>query len=272
MQVIVPYSLALASALTCCIFLRLLRHLSDPKCLRKYPSVLPLAGLTNLVYIVFNQRATNAGLTRTEALLAPHQEHHILRLGPSRLSFAKPQAIKDIYGTGTKCIKGDLYTTIGGTPNLLSVVDKQTHSVKRKRLSRAFATMYLLEWKHKVASNVAKLCEQLDKRADRGLWLDFRYWSNLFTLDAIMSIALNLDTSFMQAESAICQIPASGGRAKTIDAMECLRSMNRAIDPYVWSKSIYRASKALAFMWSNRRELWEKAADWQVYVASLVIE
>lgn len=254
------------------ILLRTITFVRDSKDLRKYPSILPLAGVTNLVYIAFNQRARTQGITRSEALLATHNEHPIVRLGPNRLSDASPEAIKDIYGTGSKCIKGDQYTTIGGTPNLLSAVDKQVHSIKRKRLSRAFATVHLLEWEHKVAVNVARLCERIDAHAEGGKTLDFRHWSNLFTLDAIMSIALSLDTGFMQSGSATVQITALGGKTRSIDAIECLRSVNRAIEPFVWSKTAYRALKALSFLWPARRRLWDKSADWQAWVRSLVAQ
>lgn len=265
------FCLAAASIILSYILLRLGTYLFDAKRLRKHPSVLPFAGLTNLVYIGFNERARAKGGTRTEALLAAHQDRPILKLGPNRLSFAKPEAIKDIYGTGTKCIKGDQYTTIGGTPNLLSVVDKQFHSVKRKRLSRAFATVHLMEWEHKVSYNVRKLHAQLDAHVADEKTLDFRHWSNLFTMDAIISIALSLDTGFMQAGSSRAEITLPGGQIKTIEALDCLRSVNRAIEPFVWSKTAYTILKAFSSLTSSsRRVAWAKAADWQVYVGNLV--
>lgn len=126
------------------------RHLSD------YPSIAPFASITNLAYIVHNVVLPDA-TTRTEVLHASHARHPVLRLGPARLSVASPAAIKDIYGTGSKCEKGDQFETPGGTPNLLSVVDRDWHAVKRKRLSAAFATSHLVDWEHKVQEKIRHL-------------------------------------------------------------------------------------------------------------------
>ncbi|KAI6881205.1 cytochrome protein, partial [Hortaea werneckii] len=254
------------------IFLRLCEFLHDSKKLRKYPSILPFAGITNLVYVGFNERARSRRIARTEALLTAHQDRPVLRLGPNRLSFASTEAIKDTYGTGTKCIKGDQYTTIGGTPNLLSVVDKEFHSVKRRRLSRAFATAHLLEWEYKVSHNVRKLHHQLDTHVAKGRTLDFRHWSNFFTLDAIVSIALSLDACFMQSGSSTAEITLPNGRTKTIEALACLRSVSRAVEPFVWSRSVYTLMRAFSRFTPYRHSTWAKAADWQVYVGNLVAQ
>jgi hypothetical protein len=268
MQYTLNFLIALLAAAY--LVIRLATYFFDIKGLRKYPSLIPLCGLTNILYIAFNARARAAGITRSEALLAVHQGRPILRLGPNRLSFARPQAIKAIYGTGTKCGKGDQYTTIGGTPNLLSVVDKQAHTIKRKRFSKAFATAHLLDWEHKVVHNVKKLLQQIDRHADTREALDFRHWSNLFTLDAIMSIALSLESNFIQSGCTTVCVPAPGGKIRSIEAVECLRHVNRAIEPFVWSKTVYTILKGLAPIIPSYRQRWAKAADWSTYVLDLV--
>lgn len=252
------------------LLLRIGSYFVDRKGLRKYPSVIPFSGFTNLAYIAFNFTARSKGTTRTEALYAAHQGRPVLRLGPNRLSFAKPEAIKAIYGTGTKCRKGDQYTTMGGTPNILSVVDKHFHSVKRKRLSQAFATTHLLAWEHKVVHNVRELIRQLDSHAEKEEELDFRHWSNLFTVDAIMSIALSLDTKFLESGHSWTKLSMPDGRTKTVDAIDSLRSVNRAAEPFVWSPTLYRTMKRLSTLIPSRRQQWSRAEDWTLYVADCV--
>jgi cytochrome P450 len=260
----------IATVAAACLVVRLWTYFYDSKGLRQYPSIVPLCGLSNIIYIGFNTRARAVGSTRSDALLASHRGRPVLRLGPNRLSFARPQAIKAIYGTGTKCTKGDQYTTIGGTPNLLSVVDKHAHSIKRKRFSRAFATAHLLDWEYKVVHNVGKFLKQVDHHIDSGQEMDFRHWSNLFTLDAIMSIALSLDSNFIQSGCTSVEVPMRGGKTKTIEAVECLRSVNRAIEPFVWSKNAYTILKALSPVVPGMRQKWISATDWSAYATNLV--
>ncbi|RSM18005.1 hypothetical protein CDV31_003103 [Fusarium ambrosium] len=58
-----------------------------------------------------------------------HKEHPVIRTEPNSLSYGSVQAIKDIYGHGTKCLKGEFYETLAGSHfHLADVVDKTDHA------------------------------------------------------------------------------------------------------------------------------------------------
>jgi hypothetical protein len=67
----------------------LVDYFRDPKGLRKYPNLSPLAGITNLAFIW----ESNKGF-RSAALLEAHKKSPVVRIGPNSLSYGDPKAIK----------------------------------------------------------------------------------------------------------------------------------------------------------------------------------
>lgn len=169
----------------------------DAKGFRKYPKLNFLSGITSLSYVWEHRQSF-----RTKRLYGLHQKYPVIRLGPSTLSFADVRAIKDIYGHGSPCRKDDVYAlTAGSHSHMLNVVDREDHARKRRMLSNAFATRNLEQWEFKIIDKVERLLIQFDRRctspyfseariAPEDLTVDFRFWSNLFTIDAIADIAL----------------------------------------------------------------------------------
>ncbi|KAJ4263898.1 hypothetical protein NW762_005935 [Fusarium torreyae] len=82
-------------------------YLRHAKGLRRYPNFHPLAGTTNLPFV----REAAKGF-RSHTLYEMHKTHPVIRTGPNSLSYGSVQAIKDIYGHGTKCIKGEFYEAL----------------------------------------------------------------------------------------------------------------------------------------------------------------
>ncbi|RMJ10010.1 hypothetical protein CDV36_010363 [Fusarium kuroshium] len=93
----------------------------------------------------------------SKTLYEMHKEHPVIRTGPNSLSYGSVQAIKDIYGHGTKCLKGEFYETLAGSHfHLADVVDKTDHARKRRALSAAYALKNLENWKFKVADKTER--------------------------------------------------------------------------------------------------------------------
>ncbi|KAE8153133.1 benzoate 4-monooxygenase cytochrome P450 [Aspergillus avenaceus] len=135
----------------------------DPNRLRRYPNQNLFSGLTSLAYVYERRHSF-----RTRELRLQHDKHPILRLSPTVLSFGSVEAVKDIYGHGSPCVKDDMYKLITGDhAHLLNVVDKDEHARKRRMLSNAFAT------------------RNLERPGD--LTVNFRLWSNLFTLNSMQN-------------------------------------------------------------------------------------
>ncbi|KAL3482300.1 cytochrome P450 [Aspergillus californicus] len=141
--------------------------------------------VTSLGYIIERCRGF-----RSRALHKSHENHPVVCIGPRSLIFSSPGAIRDIYGHGTACVKGEIHSVSSGShSNILDVVNKAEHARKHRYMSHAFATRNLETWKNK-SDKVQRLVRQFDSVVDTAGQLDFRKWTNLFTVEAIVDIAV----------------------------------------------------------------------------------
>jgi cytochrome P450 len=248
--------------------IQLFQRISRYRHIRDVSALNTLCYLTDVGYIISNAKGRLQGNNRCHTLYRAHQNNPVLRLGPTRLSFAHVDAIRPIYGTGSKCIKGDQYTTPGGTPNILTVVDRSDHAVKRKRLSAAFAPIHLLHWEHKVANSIRQLLNQINHHIESNQVMEFRHWSNLFTLDAIMSIAVSRSVGFVASGSA--EICFDAGRSASVSMIDSLRAVNRTLEPIVWSAAAFPMLKRLTNLLPSYRKEWRLAAKWRDVVRHIV--
>lgn len=213
-------------------------YLYDSKHLRKYPNQNFLSGLTSLAYVYERRNSF-----RTRELRRKHEKYPILRCGPKVLSFASVGAIRDIYGHGSPCLKDNVYQLITGShPNIFNVVDKDDHARKRRMLSNAFATQNLEQWEFKITDKVERLLAQFDQRCtaptsdDPGsvndLTVNFRLWSNLFTFEAIVDIALSERLSLLESGTDLVE----GNMGKGVQRLNLIHSLH--CGPRVLSKFI----------------------------------
>lgn len=261
------------------IFKPLLQYFYDPKGLRKYHNQNPLSGITNLAYIWERTRGF-----RTKRLYEQHKKYPIIRLGPNHLSFADLRAIRDIYGHSTKCRKDDQYAVQAGSHfNLLDAVDKDEHARKRRLLSNAFATRNLEQWEFKVHDKVQKIVIQLDKFCTKplssdeespspdDLTVDFRKWSNLFTVDAIADIGLSETLGMLTNGNDILRIDTIDGSNQSLSFIESLHGGNRAASIIVWATESYHILKPLTNMISSYfNEQWQHGRNYAKIISHLV--
>lgn len=226
-------------------------YLYEPQSLRKYPNQNFLSGFTSLAYVY--ERLNSF---RTRELRAQHEKHPILRTGPTALSFASVGAIKDIYGNGSPCLKDDVYKSITGDhSHVLNVVDRCDHARKRRMLSHAFAAQNLEQWEFKITDKVEKLVAQFDRRCTSSLSMgalvspddltvDFRWWSNLFTFDAIADIALSERLGLIESGSDFLESDMGHG-AQTLGLIDSLHCGSRAASRFVGATDWFHLLKTL---------------------------
>lgn len=231
-------------------------YLWDPKKLRRFHNQNKLSGITGLGYIYERCRGV-----RSRNLHLVHQQHSIVRIGPNSLSFSSPDAIRSIYGHATPCSKGDMYNlTRGGHASLLDVVDKNEHARKRRLLSNAFATRNLQHWEFKIADKVRRLLEQFDAvcgKCGEGR-LDFRRWTNLFTVDAIADIAASYRTGCLDQGDDCITFPSADGYERTCRYIECLHAPRRLNSIVVWCGSWYPHLRRTLELLPGMRSQWQK--------------
>ncbi|KAJ6007201.1 benzoate 4-monooxygenase cytochrome P450 [Penicillium canescens] len=260
-----------------CIARPLASYLYDAKNFWKYPNLNFLSGFTSLSYVWEHRRSF-----RTRRLYDLHQKHPIIRLGPNALSFADVRAIKDIYGHGTPCLKDDVYAlTAGSHSHLLNVVDREDHARKRRMLSNAFATRNLEQWEFKITDKVERLLKQLDQRCTSPLSPDmlvnpddltvkFRFWSNLFTVDAIADIALSKRLGLLDLGSDDVAVDGFNGYSQSIKYLESLHRGNRVSSRIIGAKEWFQFLRVLSTTLSPYlRSQWEHGRKFGRIVSAL---
>ncbi|KAH6662722.1 putative cytochrome P450 [Halenospora varia] len=242
----------------------------DPKGLRRFPTLDRFAGFTNLSFMVEAHRGF-----RSKKLQSLHKTHPVIRTGPNSLSFGDAQAIKDIYGHNTRCVKDGQYIVTAGTHyHLADVIDRHDHGRKRKVLSSAYALKNLEEWEFKVADKTARLIKHFDLMASTpGSTVDYRAWTNFFSLDAISDIGLSHPLGFLDAGNDRCLSERLDRSVTEVNFRECLYAVARAQSGIVWSYDWYTVLVNITRAFSPYyRKLWQLSDNWDGIVLHLARE
>ncbi|KAJ9611875.1 hypothetical protein H2204_015117 [Knufia peltigerae] len=208
------YVAAAAGSVLFALLYRVAVYFVDNDGLRKFHNMSLFSGFSNLPLIMVAHKSF-----RSDYLRQCHQKHDVLRIGPKHLSFSDPTVIKDIYGHGSKAYKDDFYlitAASSGHMHLADVADKTEHARKRKVLSAAYALKNLEDWEHKVADKVERMFKHFDQRCTdplpecqtvpkpQDLNINYRAWTNFFTVDAIADIGLSEKLGFLDRGDDTC--------------------------------------------------------------------
>lgn len=214
------------------------------------------------------------GGARSTHLSKLHKKDPILRTGPNMLSFGRVQAIKDIYGHGTPCRKDETYILTAGTHyHLADVIDKPDHARKRKVLSSAYALKNLEEWEHKVADKVERMIGQFDARCTaplpegtypkpEDLNVDYRAWTNFFSLDAIADIGLSERLGFLDQGHDRTEAQGTDGKVFEANLREVLYPIARKQSHLIWSYDYYKVSDKVSNLIPYYRKMGEASKGW----------
>ncbi|KAJ3534186.1 hypothetical protein NM208_g7650 [Fusarium decemcellulare] len=210
----------------------------DVKKLRRFPNATYCSGVSNLPFMIQRWRGFSS-----RQIHSTHQTHPILRIGPNTVSFSSPSAIRAIYGHSTPCVKGGSYdNNVTEHSGLIDVVDKKKHAFKRRILSNAFATRNLEQWEFKVADKVHRLLRQFDRlcsaeasESGQTSSIDVRRWFNLFTVEAIVDIALSHRLGLLDRAGALVPVAAEKGKQQCVDFVQSLHASRRATASIVFS-------------------------------------
>ena len=191
-----------------------------------------------------------------------------------------PRAIKDIYGHGTACVKDRFYSETGGThAHLADVVDKAEHARKRKILASAYALKNLEEWEFKIGDMTERLVRAFVERCTgpllpgnvpkEDLRVDYRMWTNLYTIAAIASIGLSENLRFLDQGSDSVESESTYGGVKHVSFRQCQSAAGRVtynlVWAYNWYQTLVRISKLAS---STYRRLWKLNDDWNGIILS----
>ncbi|CAJ0547156.1 Ff.00g017830.m01.CDS01 [Fusarium sp. VM40] len=271
----VPYATAVGAGLFIYFFLYpLIIYLKDTKGLRRFPNMSAFSGMSYLPFMILAH-----GGARSTHLSKLHKKEPIIRTGPNTLSFAGGQAIKDIYGHGTPCTKDGSYIVGAGTHfHLADVVEKSDHARKRKVLSSAYALKNLEGWEYKVADKVQKMINHFDKVCTtplpkdarfpdpKDVNLDFRAWSNFFSLDAIADIGLSETLGLLDRGHDRVEAQETCGRVYETNLRECLYPTARKQSYLIWTYDYYNLLNKISNIIPFYRRMSESAKGWDCIV------
>jgi cytochrome P450 len=205
-------------------------------------------------------------------------ESQVVRIGPNSLSYSDLAAIKDIYGHNTPCKKDIFYDTLAGTHyHLADVTDKLEHQRKRRVLSSAYALKNLESWEYKVSDKTSRLITAFDARCTtalpRGaspkkedLNIDYRTWTNFFTLDAIADIGLSERLGFLDAGTDLCVAERMDGSTYKTYYRRALHATARAQAGLVWAYNLYPLLQRISAFIPSYRQRWALNKDWDAIV------
>lgn len=118
-------------------------------------------------------------------MIALHAKHgNLVRTAPDEVSVSDLNAIKKIYGAGTKFRKSDWYSVWQGHRkfDLFPERDEKIHASQRRLVSGIYAMNSLVQYQGKVDEAIEVMVEQMRKKG--GETVDLGVWLQLFAFGA----------------------------------------------------------------------------------------
>jgi cytochrome P450 len=246
----------------------IVQYLYDSKRLRRFPSLSPLAGLTNLPWLW-----SSITLRRYKDLHEAHKQHTVVRVGPNILSFNDAVAAATIYGHGSPAVKAPFYDAgAGHYRNLADTRNKEEHSQKRRLLASGYALTTLIRWEDKVVDRVQALVAQYDarclerrsSRSNDAFSLDHRRWMDIFTIDIINDIGLSAGMKLLENGDDVFEVQGQDGEIYKTNYRQALWKGLEVHASYAWLPEWYGLFKRLT--WWDRR--WQSSTAYNDIVTT----
>ena len=119
----------------------------------------------------------------------------IVRIAPKRYSVDHPEAIKKIYGHGTKFAKSAFYHTFASPDpqnyNLFALTNPERHSKERRKVASLYSMSTLVSYEQHVDSCNSVLCERLQDLARSDKLVNVPNWMQFYAFDVIGEISVS---------------------------------------------------------------------------------
>ncbi|KAI1173798.1 cytochrome P450 monooxygenase-like protein [Nemania sp. FL0916] len=112
-----------------------------------------------------------------------------VRLGPTELSIADPEAVQPIYGSQSPVTKGPFYTMLEPRTPILMERDKREHARRRKVWDQGFTTKALSDYESRMTKAISQLLDVLEERCNSPI--DITSWITFFAFDVMEDLAFN---------------------------------------------------------------------------------
>ncbi|KAH7063540.1 pisatin demethylase [Macrophomina phaseolina] len=132
-----------------------------------------------------------------------HKRHgKIVRLAPNKYSIDDPEAIRIIYGHGTKFVKTDFYSTFRApeVTNLFAELDIKEHSGQRRRIASLYSMTNLLSYEGFIDKCTAILNDKFTQFSQKGKKVSIVDFLQFYAFDVIGAITAGNPFGLMSAE------------------------------------------------------------------------
>ncbi|KAK4502707.1 hypothetical protein PRZ48_006133 [Zasmidium cellare] len=138
----------------------------------------------------------------------------VVRWGPNRVSFAKPEAVADIYGINHPFPKAASYEPMvvvnngKPVPSLIGTRDEKHITELKRHISIGFSQSTWLKQEPQIDAVLQLLLSQL--RAKTGQTIDLRRWLSYWSFDTLATVAFGESRGYLKHEGDIDGVFASG--------------------------------------------------------------
>lgn len=170
-------------------------------------------------------------------MIALHKLHGpLVRTGPNEVSVSDLNAIKTIYGAGTRFRKSDWYAVWQGHRkfDLFGERDEKIHGSQRRLVSRAYAMESLKDLEPYVNNAVHTFLDNMAQRQDQVI--DMGNWVQLFAFDIIGEMTFSKAFGFMDAagdDGSFAQIEGALKSAAWIGQVPGVYWIHDYLMPYI---------------------------------------
>ncbi|KAK5997675.1 Cytochrome P450 monooxygenase orf5 [Cladobotryum mycophilum] len=120
----------------------------------------------------------------------------IVRLGPTELSIASPEAVKAIYGSGAPTTKGPWYSLLEPRTPLFMARDKQEHARRRKVWDQGFSTKALNGYDPRITKSINQLLHVISQKVDQSI--DITEQFTFLVFDLMEDLAFNKSSNMLR--------------------------------------------------------------------------
>ncbi|KAJ5240853.1 uncharacterized protein N7469_002444 [Penicillium citrinum] len=222
-------------------------YLQDPKKLRRFPSV-GLAGFTNFWAVFYQYRHT-----RTITIHHAHQKYgDAVRVGPTHVSFANTQAIKDLYGHGSPATKDSFYDAFNSTHlNVSDSRDRAIHSTKRRRFAQTFAQKSVVELENTMQSHLKNMIKYIDQRLTAGTEktqiIDMKFVNLAILYDSNCAAMFSHNPRFLERDTLVAPAETITGEMYDADLYQGVLQSAYAVVLAGWASSSMEWVKSLTW-------------------------
>ncbi|KKY23502.1 putative pisatin demethylase [Diplodia seriata] len=135
----------------------------------------------------------------------------VVRIGPNKYSIDDPDAVRIIYGHGTKFTKTDFYGAFRDPhmSNLFAELDVKEHSTQRRRIASLYSMTTLLSYESFIDSCTTILMDKFNKFAREHRPVEMVEWLQFYAFDVIGAITTSSTFGLMTAECDSASIIAA---------------------------------------------------------------